>query len=185
MNAHNMNLNDLNIDNTWTLFLDRDGVINKRIIDDYVKTWNQFEFLPGVVDAIKKFSALFGKIVVVTNQQGIGKGIMRNEDLEQLHKNMLYEVTYFKGRIDKIYFCPNLASENHPDRKPGIGMALKAKNDFPEVDFEKSIMIGDSVSDIEFGKNCGMKTIYISNQKLQLADFTFLSLEEVANELTK
>ena len=180
-----MNLNDLNINNTWTLFLDRDGVINKRIIDDYVKTWDQFEFLPGVVDAIKRFSDLFGKIVVVTNQQGIGKGIMRTEDLELIHKNMLYEVNYFKGRIDKIYFCPFLNSENHPDRKPGIGMALKAKKDFPEIDFENSIMIGDSISDLEFGKNCGMKTIFISNQKHTLADFTFLSLEEVVNELTK
>ncbi len=180
-----MNLNDLNIDNSWALFLDRDGVINKRIIDDYVKTWDQFEFLPGVIDSINKFSTIFGKIVVVTNQQGIGKGIMRTEDLELIHKNMLYEVTYFKGKIDKVYFSPFLSAENHQDRKPGIGMALKAKKDFPEIDFSKSIMIGDSISDLEFGKNCGMKTIYISDQKHLLADFTFLSLEEVAKAISK
>lgn len=81
------------------MFLDRDGVINKRIVDDYVKNWNEFEFLDGVIDAVKKFSTVFGKIVVVTNQQGIGKRVMRPEDLELIHKNMVYELTYFGGRI--------------------------------------------------------------------------------------
>ena len=125
-----MNLSDLTIDTSWTLFLDRDGVINKRIVDDYVKKWEEFEFLEGVIDALKIFNSAFGKIVVVTNQQGIGKGIMRTEDLELIHKNMSYEVSYFGGRIDKVYFSPFLASENHPSRKPGIDMALQAKKDF-------------------------------------------------------
>lgn len=178
-----MNLKDLNIDSSWSLFLDRDGVINKRIVDDYVKKWDEFEFLDGVIDAIKKFSSVFGKIVVVTNQQGIGKGLMRPEDLELIHRNMVYELTYFGGRIDKAYHSPFLASENHPTRKPAIGMALQAQKDFPEINFEKSIMVGDSGSDIEFGKNAGMKTIYIGETNKYNADLHCASLKELASLL--
>ena len=176
-----MTLKTLNIDKSWTLFLDRDGVINKRLENDYVKHWIEFEFLDGVFDALKFFNSLFGKIEVVTNQQGIGKRLYRVEDLELIHKNMLYEISYHGGRIDKVYFSPHLSSENHPTRKPGIGMALNAKKDFPEIDFSKSLMIGDSMSDMEFGKAAGMKTVFISEEKKRDAkiDFNFTSLNDV------
>ncbi len=176
-----MTLKNLHIDKTWTLFLDRDGVINKKLENDYVKHWIEFEFLDGVIDAIKYFNSIFGKIVVVTNQQGIGKRLYRVEDLELIHKNMLYEISYHGGKIDKVYFSPYLSSENHPTRKPGIGMALQAKEDFPEIDFKRSIIIGDSMSDIEFGKNAGMKTIYISEVKNEDSkiDFNFKSLNDL------
>lgn len=176
-----MILKNLNIDKSWALFLDRDGVINKKLENDYVKHWVEFEFLDGVFDALKFFNPLFGKIVMVTNQQGIGKRLYRVEDLELIHKNMLYEISYHGGRIDKVYFSPYLNSENHPTRKPAIGMALQAKQDFPEIDFSKSIIIGDSMSDMEFGRNAGMKTIFISEEKTQdeKIDFNFASLNEV------
>lgn len=185
MNEHNMNLSDLSINTNWTLFLDRDGVINKRIPGDYVKKWDEFEFLEGVSEAISSFSSLFGKIVVVTNQQGIGKGIMHVDDLMLIHSNMCYELNYFGGRIDKVYFSPYLESENHPTRKPGIGMALNAQKDFPQINFSMSMMVGDSVSDLEFGKKAGMKTVFINNKSHALADFTFASLSELANELKR
>jgi histidinol-phosphate phosphatase family protein len=176
-----MTLKDLNIDKSWTLFLDRDGVINKKLENDYVKHWIEFEFLDGAVDALKYLETLFGKIVVVTNQQGIGKRLYRTEDLELIHKNMLYEVAFYGGRIDKVYFSPYLHSENHPTRKPGIGMALEAKKDFPEIDFSKSIIIGDSMSDMEFGRTAGMKTVFISEGEKQdpKIDFNFRSLSDV------
>jgi histidinol-phosphate phosphatase family protein len=178
-----MSLSTLNIDRSWTLFLDRDGVINKRIVGDYVKKWEEFEFLEDVLKAIEIFDAKFGRIVIVTNQQGIGKGLMRHEDLELIHKNMQYEIAYFKGRIDRIYFSPYLAAENHPDRKPGIGMAMKAKKDFPEIDFSKAIMVGDSGSDIEFGKAAGMKTVFIGETNKYKADFLFHDLYAFARGL--
>lgn len=180
-----MTLKKLNIDKSWTLFLDRDGVINKRLENEYVKHWIEFEFLDGVLDALKFFNPLFGKILVVTNQQGIGKRLYRVEDLELIHKNMLYEISYHGGRIDKVYFSPYLSSENHPTRKPAIGMALKAKKDFPEIDFSKSLMIGDSMSDMEFGKTAGMKTIFISQEPKQdeKIDFNFASLNDVVTAL--
>ncbi|MCA0430588.1 MAG: HAD-IIIA family hydrolase [Bacteroidetes bacterium] len=180
-----MNLKTLNINTSWTLFLDRDGVINKKLENDYVKHWIEFEFNDKVTDALKLLAPLFNKIVVVTNQQGIGKGIYKHEDLELIHKNMLYEINYLGGRIDKVYYSPYLEKEQHPTRKPGIGMALQAKNDFSEIEFNKSIMVGDSISDMQFGKNAGMQTVFIDATPINnpLIDFQFNSLFEFANAL--
>lgn len=163
-------LNNINIDSSWSLFLDRDGVINKRLIDDYVKNTGEFEFLPGVVDAIAKFSKIFGKIFVVTNQRGIARGLMTEDDLQIVHDLMLKEIQKAGGRVDGIYFCPHDRNQDCGCRKPDVGMALKAKEEFPAVDFKKSIMVGDSTSDMEFGKNAGMITVRI-NDDLSLDDF--------------
>lgn len=175
-----MILKDLNIDKQWSLFLDRDGVINKKLENDYVKHWIEFEFLDGAIDALKFLNSRFGHIVVVTNQQGIGKRLYRVEDLELIHKNMLYEIVFHGGRIDQVYFSPHLASENHPSRKPGIGMAIKAREDFPQIDFAKSLMVGDSLSDMQFGRSAGMKTVFISGEKKNddSIDFCFSSLND-------
>ncbi len=182
-----MTLKTLNIDKSWTLFLDRDGVINKKLDNDYVKHSTEFEFADGVLPALATLNNLFGTIVVVTNQQCIGKGIITVDDLELIHKNMLYEVSYLKGRIDKVYFAPQLANENHPYRKPNIGMALQAQQDFPQIDFEKSIIVGDSLSDMQFGKTAGMKTVFISDtpQTNPLIDFQFKGLAYFAHSLNR
>lgn len=155
----NTNLSDL--DASWTLFLDRDGVINHRIVDEYVQRPEEFVFLPGVLEAISKFSQIFGRIVVVTNQQGIGKGLMTTADLESIHHKMATEVAKAGGRIDKIYHCPGLTAHQPACRKPLPGMAMDAISDFPEIDLSKSIMVGDSLSDIEFGRRLGMFTVKI------------------------
>lgn len=176
----------LNINKETTLFLDRDGIINKLRPNDYVKSIDEFCFIDGVLECFVDLSKLFGKVIIVTNQQGIGKGIMTLEDLEKIHKYLTSKVFEFEGRIDQIYFCPSLASENDPNRKPEIGMALQAKKDFPSIDFKNSIMIGDSQSDIDFGKNAGMKTVLIRNEigsKLQNADAHFNTLKDFINEL--
>ncbi|MGZ3920304.1 MAG: D-glycero-alpha-D-manno-heptose-1,7-bisphosphate 7-phosphatase [Bacteroidia bacterium] len=175
-----MTLKSLNIDKSWSLFLDRDGVINKKLENDYVKHWMEFEFIEGSFEALKILSFKFGTIVVVTNQQGIGKGIYRTEDLELIHKNMLYELNYLGGRIDKVYFSPYLEKEMHPTRKPGVGMAHQAKEDYPHIDFKKSIIVGDSMSDMEFGRTLGMTTVYISQKPREdpKIDFSFTSLIE-------
>ncbi len=180
-----MNLKTLNINKNWTLFLDRDGVINKKLENDYVKHWIEFEFIDKVTDALKILTPLFNKIIVVTNQQGIGKGIYKHEDLELIHKNMLYEINYLQGKIDKVYYSPYLEKEQHPTRKPGIGMALQAKNDFPEINFKTSIIVGDSLSDMQFGKNAGMTTVFISetNNLSPLIDFQYNSLYDFSKSL--
>ncbi|TND01830.1 MAG: D-glycero-D-manno-heptose 1,7-bisphosphate phosphatase [Bacteroidetes bacterium] len=148
------------IDRSWTLFLDRDGVINRRLPGDYVKRWDEFEFLPGVLDAMPVLAHIFGTIVIVTNQQGIAKGLYTEDDLRLVHEKMQARVSEHGGRIDRIYFSPHAAAENHPTRKPAIGMALQAKSDLPAIDFSKSVIVGDSVSDMQFGRTAGMKTVF-------------------------
>ena len=175
-----MTLRSLNIDDSWTLFLDRDGVINKKLHNDYVKHWIEFEFLEGSIDAIRNLSKKFSRILVVTNQQGIGKRLYTAEDLEIIHKNMIYELNFAGGRIDRVYFSPYLDAENHPTRKPSTGMAELAKNDFPEIDFKKCIIVGDSMTDMQFGRSLGMVTVFISedDKKNDLIDYNFRSLLE-------
>lgn len=172
----------------WTLFLDRDGVINKRIIDDYVISTDQFEFIPGVKEALKTFAKYFKHIVIVTNQQGIGKGLMNETDLKEIHDMMVAQIEESGGKIDKVYHCPFLREENHIDRKPNVGMALKARKDFPEVNFKRSLMVGDSESDMEFGANLGMTNVYISEEmelpkKNVKIDFLFPNLYTLSKEL--
>lgn len=172
------------VNKEWTLFLDRDGVINVRIIDGYVTRPDEFEFLPNVIEALKVFKEKFNRIIIVTNQQGIGKGIMTIEDVETVHKHMVQEIENQGGKIDKIYLCPQLKSVPDNFRKPNPMMAYFAKNDFPEIDFSKSIMVGDMNSDIEFGKNAGMKTIFIGDNELKLIpDDKFKTLYDFANAL--
>lgn len=179
------------LSNYKTLFLDRDGVINTRLVDDYVKTWKEFEFIEGVLEAISIFSKEFDRIFIVTNQQGIGKGIMSEEDLNKIHSRMIEEIEAKGGRIDKIYFCKHLAKENHIDRKPRVGMGLRARKDFREIRFKRSIMVGDSISDMKFGKRLKMKTVYISNdinktrKNFKLIDHRYNTLYEFAKQLNK
>ena len=152
------------LDQSWTIFLDRDGVINHRRPGSYVKNIDDFEFIEGTKKAIKKLSSHFKRIIIITNQQGLGKGLMTIEELKNVNKYMLDEIKNAGGRIDGIYFCPELATNNPNCRKPNPDMAYKAKKDFPEIDFKKSIIIGDSISDMQFGKNLGMKTILIQEK---------------------
>lgn len=170
------------IDSGWTLFLDRDGVINERILGDYIKTIEEFIFLDKVPEAITELSKVFGHVFVVTNQQGIGKGVMTERNLSDIHTYMCDEIQKYGGKIDKCYFAPDLASEENKLRKPNPGMAYNAKSDFPKIDFEKSVMIGDSDSDISFGKKLGMKTVRIKTiEPINIqADLTVNSLHEFA-----
>lgn len=155
----------LTVDNSWTLFLDRDGVINERLPDAYVRHPKEFQFTEGCLDALCQLALIFPRIVVVTNQQGIGKGLMSEQDLAIVHQHMLREVIAHQGRIDAVYFCSKLTAENAPCRKPNPGMAHQAKTRFPNIDFEKSIMVGDSLSDMDFGEGLGMKTVFIAGKK--------------------
>ena len=142
----------LKIDNTWTLFLDRDGVINDEKHEDYIHTWDEFKFYEGVKEALTIFSERFGKIFIVTNQRGVAKGVTKLEDLEDIHKSMIKEIEDSGGRIDKIYYSVDMEDES-PNRKPNPGMGLQAGKDFPDIDFSKSIMIGNTLSDMKFGRN--------------------------------
>ena len=138
-----------------TLFLDRDGVINRLRPDDYVKNWEEFEFMPGMLDRLARWSGRFRRILVVTNQRGVGKGIMSLDDLNRINDRMIEEIERHGGRIDRVYFCTALSPDD-PNRKPQTGMAQQARIDFPDIDFARSLMIGASESDRQFARNAGM-----------------------------
>ena len=118
-----------NVDSSWTLFLDRDGVINYRIMGGYVTCVEEFKFLDGVLEAFSDFNSLFSNIFIVTNQQGIAKGIMEERNLLEVHRYMEDEVLKAKGKITKSYYAPELKSDEHSIRKPKPAMALKAKEE--------------------------------------------------------
>ena len=147
-----------------TLFLDRDGVINVKLEARYVRNSNEFEFMQGALVAISKLSKLFKRILIVTNQQAIGKGIMTKDDLNLLHSFMTSEIGKLNGKIDKIYFCPHLDIENCNCRKPNTGMINQAIADFPEIDCKNSYLIGDSDSDIEAGNRMKLNTVKVDNE---------------------
>lgn len=183
-----MPINLQKIDNSWTLFLDRDGVINHEKHKDYIHTWDEFKFYDGTLEAMSVFASRFRHIIIVTNQRGIAKGVTRLEDLELIHKNMKTAIETAGGRIDAIYFSPHLEDE-HPDRKPNHGMGLKAVNAFKDIDLKKSIMVGNTISDMQFGRNLGIKTIFLTTTRPEVnitdprIDATYDSLLSFARAL--
>lgn len=176
------------MDKSWTLFLDRDGVINHEKRKDYIHNWDEFQFYEGAKEAIALFTKKFKHIIVITNQRGIGKGITRMEDVKLIHKNMSAEIGKAGGRIDAVYFCPDL-DEASPDRKPNTGMGLKAVQEFPDIDLSKTIMVGNTISDMQFGRNLGIKTIFLPTTRPEVditdsrIDAVYPSLIALANEL--
>src|SRR5688572_2108289 len=126
------------INHNWTLFLDRDGVINEDK-SPYTLNAEMFEFYTGVPEAISNLAKLFKHIIVVTNQRGVGREMMTEDDLQLIHKKMLDGIEAAGGRIDKIFYCTAL-DNSHPDRKPNPGMALKAFRQFPDAVPANSVM---------------------------------------------
>ena len=139
-----------------TLLLDRDGVINRLRPGDYVKTVNEFEWLPGAKEALRFAAGKFSRIFIVSNQRGVGRGLMTREALDAIHAWMCGEIEAAGGRIDGIYVC-TAVSEDDPCRKPRRGMFDLILAEHPEVEASRTVMVGDSTSDIQFAWNCGIK----------------------------
>ena len=173
-----------NIDESWTLFIDRDGVINKRDYQGYITSSDKFIFLPGVFSGLKRLSSRFGKVILVTNQQGVGKGLMTERNLEELHGYMVEKLKENGIHFDAIYAATNLRGARNDRRKPRPNMALEARQQFRDIDFSKSVMIGDTDGDLRFGMNLGMKTVLVqSDEKIEgKPDYIVNDLEELANE---
>lgn len=144
------------------LFIDRDGVLNRQIQGDYVRNWSMWEWLPGVLNAMKQLAQRYQRIFLVSNQQGVGKGLMTADDLADIHHRMLADIESAGGRMDGIYTCTELESSHSENRKPEIGMARQAQRDFPEVDFHRSVMVGDNITDMQFAQKAQMRAVYIS-----------------------
>lgn len=160
---------DLNtIDKSWTLFLDRDGVINEDKIGSYIFNADEFVFMQGAPELFKKLTELFRHIIVVTNQRGVGKELMTVKDLSAIHSKMNKAIEEVGGRIDGIYYAPSL-DNNDSLRKPNPGMAFQAKTDFPDINLSKSILVGNKLSDMQMGKNAGMYTVFVATTNPETA----------------
>jgi histidinol-phosphate phosphatase family protein len=169
----------------WTLFLDRDGVINERIFDNYVLDWSSFHFTPGLLANASKIGAAFTRIIVVTNQQCIAKGLLKFEQLETIHQQMCTELLAAGLQIDLVLAATEFKNGIPQRRKPHPQMAYEAQEKFPEIDFNKSIMVGDTNTDIQFGKKLGMYTVLVeSKEKIkEKPDFSITHLAQLSQLL--
>lgn len=167
------------------LFLDRDGVLNELRRNDYVKNPDELVLLPGVAEAVALCRKHFDYIFVVTNQQGIGKGLMTERDLEAVHSKLTGSI----AGIDSIYFCPELERMHSFMRKPNIGMAIQARREHPGLRLKDCVMVGDSMTDMLFGRRAGMKTVLVGDNsdcataKPWLVDYRYKDLGEYAQSL--
>ena len=150
-----------------TILLDRDGVINRWLPGDYVDSWKKFSFLPGILESLREWAGHFRRIFLVTNQRGVGKGRMTQEQLETVHARMRSEIAAAGGRIDGIYLC-TAVSEDDPRRKPNRGMFDEILAAYPDVRPERTVMLGDSRYDREFAANCGIGFVLMETAEITL-----------------
>lgn len=165
------------------IFLDRDGVINRKLPEDkYVRNPAEFEFLPGVMEALALMKDLGFLLVVTTNQRGIGRGLMSESDLQAVHGHMISELKKNCIELDGVYHCPHELFERCGCRKPEPGMILAAGNDLC-VDLAASYMVGDSPSDVAAGRRAGTRTVKIGESSDGQADMAFMDLLDFARFL--
>jgi histidinol-phosphate phosphatase family protein len=157
------------IDQSWTLFLDRDGVINQRNFDGYILQWPDFHFAEGLLAAAAQIGQMFGNIFVVTNQQCVAKGLISETELQDIHQQMSFSLAAHGLKIKEVKAAFERKGEAPFRRKPNTTMAFELQAQYPSIDFKKSIMVGDTDSDIQFGKALGMFTILVrSKEKTQV-----------------
>ena len=170
----------------WCLFLDRDGVINRQVVGDYVRSWRHFEWLPGAAFAVKKLREWAPHVVVVTNQQGIGKGLMSADDVASIHQHLLDGLAPDRSAVEAFQVCPHLESVNCACRKPRPGLVLDWLGEHPDSEPSLSIMVGDSLGDLELARNVaavvgGCASIHIAEAGSRgIADASFESLWDFA-----
>ncbi len=146
------------------VFLDRDGVLNRKMPEGaYVSDWAQFEWLPGAAEAIARMNRAHLTVILVTNQRGIALGRLSDLQLQLIHSNMKSDLAQHGAHLDAIYYCPHDYGQCHC-RKPDVGLFEQALQRFPEANPRNSIVIGDSLPDVEAGKRLGMRTIFVRGE---------------------
>ena len=179
--------------NISAVFLDRDGVINEKMPEgQYVRSELDLRILPGVPRAIATLNEAGIRVLVVSNQRGVSLGLMSSAAVDRIHMSLQKQLRELSARIDGMYYCPH-DKNSCTCRKPLPGLFEQALRDFPDIEATRSVMIGDSFSDIEFGYRLGMETIWIQGgskdrksgweRAEELADWNCSSLEEAVNFL--
>jgi len=154
---------------TRAVFLDRDGVINRKAPEgSYVTRWEEVELLPGGAEAVKRIREAGFLIVVVSNQRAVARGLLSEAGLEFLHLRMWQELFRGERGFDAVYYCPHDADPPCECRKPQPGMLLAAAQDCG-IDLAASWMIGDSESDVQAGRRAGCRTIRIGSPDVRLS----------------
>jgi len=147
------------------IILDRDGVINKKPAKaDYVKKWEEFEFLPGAIDAVKMLNEKGFSVFIITNQAGIARNLMTESDLRNIHNNMKDEMETKGAKIERIYYCPHGWNDGCECRKPKPGMFYEVARDY-NINLTKTVFIGDDERDLEAGNAAGCHTILVNAQR--------------------
>ncbi len=147
--------------NIQYVFLDRDGVINRKLPEgEYVSAWHHFHPLPGAEEAIAALNRSGRVVIVITNQRGVALGRYTESDVRAVHEELQKHLNRSGAHVDAFYFCPHDKNECNC-RKPKTGLFEQALHDFPEASGKNSIVIGDSLSDIEAARTFGASSIFI------------------------
>ncbi|MBN1275022.1 HAD-IIIA family hydrolase [Candidatus Woesearchaeota archaeon] len=151
------------------IFLDRDGVINKKAPKaEYVKNWGEFEFLPGVLEALALLKKKGYEVFIISNQAGIARGMMTEQDLTAIHERMLAEIEAAGGHVEAIYYCPHGWDDRCGCRKPKPGMLQRASKEH-FIDLTTSLFVGDDERDKQAGDAASMRTVLVS-ENMSLLD---------------
>lgn len=182
-------------DSLRTVFLDRDGVINEKMPEgQYVRSSAEFRLLPGVPEAIARLNRAGLRVIVVSNQRGVSLGLYTSADVDAIHAGFQETLAAQGAHVNAFYFCPHDKAQCNC-RKPLPGLFEQAQANFPAIDAATSVIVGDSLSDIEFGRRLGMRTIFIeghpdhrkpgAEKALALADLCTTSLAEAVDALLR
>jgi D-glycero-D-manno-heptose 1,7-bisphosphate phosphatase len=156
------------------VILDRDGVLNEKAPRaNYVRSWSEFKWLPNVLETLRRLREAGFRVIVVSNQAGIGRGVMTDDDLQAIHRQMVKEVAAAGGRIEAIYYCPHDWNDGCECRKPKPGMLFQAQHDF-NLDLSRTLFIGDDERDAQAAEAAGCLPALVSDQN---------SLEKIVGEL--
>ena len=165
------------------VFLDRDGVINRNR-PEYVKGWEEFEFLPNALNALRRLAAFDWPVIVITNQSIIGRAIVTRATVDDIHERMVKSVANAGGRIDSIFCCPHRPDEICECRKPRPGLLLRAAAQF-SIDLRRSYLIGDAESDLQAARAAGCQAIFVKSgrgndllRRLNADDLSSIHIED-------
>lgn len=169
------------------VFLDRDGVINQKAPseDAYITRWEEIHILPGVADGIALLNRANLRVIVVSNQRCVAKGLITSTQIESMHQRMCSDLAILGAKIDAVYYCPHEEQPPCGCRKPQPGMLFAAAHEH-ELDLPSSWMIGDSQKDVEAGRKAGCRTARIAESSINVegnADVLVGSLLEAVQQI--